>query len=115
MTKAERNKRYYDEVYDYNDNKFYKKYIVQRDRIREKYTDLDISSNTPRGAPPKAGFAEYTIKERNRHRKYLKEIGDLLYKKNGWFQKFVWDDISASEQIIQEKKCRRRKNDSKYE
>ena len=104
MTKSERNKRYYDEVYDYNDNKFYKKYIVQRDRIREKYTDLDISSNTPRGAPPKEGFPEYTIKERNRHRKYLKEIGDLLYKKNGWFQKFVWDIKSETDKELESRK-----------
>ncbi len=100
--------------YEYKENKYFIKYSKQRDKIKEKYKDI-LNPVTPLGQPPKAGFAEYTIKERNRHRKYLKEIGDLLYKKNGWFQKFMWDDISASEEIIQERKSRRRKNDSKYE
>ena len=42
-------------------------------------------------------------------------MGDLMFKTNGNFQKFMWDDMSEVEKLVQEKKCRRRKNDSKYE
>ena len=100
--------------YEYKENKYFIKYTKERDKIKEKYIDI-LRPYTPNGPIPKVGLPNYTEKERNRFRKYLKEMGDLMFKTNGNFQKFMWDDMSEVEKLAQEKKCRRRINDSQYE
>tara|TARA_R110000782_G_scaffold95571_1_gene179611 strand:+ start:346 stop:672 length:327 start_codon:yes stop_codon:yes gene_type:complete len=100
--------------YEYKENKYFIKYAKERDVIKEKY--IGLINYTPKCGPPKGRtYPPYTEKERNRYREYLKEMGDLLFKTNGNFQKFIWDDMSEVEKLAQEKKCRRRINDSQYE
>lgn len=99
--------------YEYKENKYFAKYAKQRDLIKEKYKDV-IVGNTWKPGPLSKNFTPYTDAERSRHRKYLKEIGDLMFKPNGWFQKFYWDNLSENEKIIQERKTRGRKNAKNY-
>jgi len=102
-----------DRVYSYEKNKYYKKYKVKRDKIKEKYSDILVGNYSPPGPPPKAPI-NYSKEERDRYKQYLKEMADLLFKPNGLYQKFVWDTIGEHEQLIRDRKTRRKLNDSKY-
>ena len=42
-------------------------------------------------------------------------MGDLIFKTNGNFQKFMWDTMPEAEKRAQERKTRRRINDSHIE
>lgn len=95
----------------YKENKYYKKYIIQKEKIVKKYPDL-IDNSPPR--PGRVVEPPQTVKERNRYRKYLKEIGDLLMKPGGNYQKFVWDIMSEGDKIIQERNSRGRAGASPY-
>jgi hypothetical protein len=97
---------------EYKKNKYYIKYVVQRDKIKEKYKDIIVGNHAYQGPPPRGGYPLYSDAERKRHRKYLKELGDLMYKKNGYFQKFMWDTLSEVETLARERRTRRRINDS---
>jgi len=96
---------------DYKENKYYKKYLIQKERILKKYEDV-IDNTPPRSGP--VFEPPYTEKERNRHRKYLKELSNLLFKSNGNFQKFMWDTLTEQERGIQEQIINGRKNPSPY-
>jgi hypothetical protein len=96
---------------DYKENKYYKKYLIQKEKIVSKYSDV-IDNTPPRSGP--VFEPPYTEKERNRHRKYLKEISNLLFKNNGNFQKFMWDTLSEVEKLQQEQIINGRKNPSPY-
>lgn len=96
--------------YEYKNNKYYKRYQIQRDKIREKHNILEGRKFTP---GPQLNY-DYTEEERKKFRAYLKDIGDLLYKKDGWFQKFIWDDMSELEKELQSRKARGRLNGPKY-
>ncbi len=96
---------------EYKDNNYYKKYLLQKERILKKYDDV-IDNSPPRSGP--VFDPPYTEKERNRHRKYLKEISNLLFKTNGNFQKFLWDTIPEVEKLQQEQIINGRKNPSPY-
>jgi hypothetical protein len=100
---------YWENDYSYKENKYYKKYEVERDKIKEKYKDIIVGNVSYAGKPPKGGYPPYTDKERNKHRKYLKELGDLMYKSNGNFQKFIWDDLSQVDKEARERTARGRK------
>jgi hypothetical protein len=97
---------------EYKTNEYFIKYAVERDKIRKKYKDVVVGNVQYQGPPPKGGYPIYSDAERDRHRKYLKEMGDLLYKKKGNFQKFMWDTLSEVDKLAQERKTRRRINDS---
>ena len=47
---------------------------------------------------------------RKLYQKYLKDIGDLLMKPDGNFQKFIWDIRSENDKLIQERQARGRKS-----
>ena len=96
---------------EYKKNEYYMKYVVQRDKIKRKYRDVIVGNRQYQGPPPKGGYPLYSDGERKRHRKYLKELGDLMYKKNGYFQKFMWDTLSEVETLARERRTRRRMND----
>ena len=88
------------------ENKYYKKYLKQKEKIQSKYPNVIVGEGEARIVEGLVrGKRVYTTEERNKHRKYLKELGDLMYKKGGWFQKFIWDSISVSEKIEMEKKA----------
>lgn len=96
-------------------SKHYLKYEIEKEKLQEKYkdwikTNVKYALGQPLKNPP-----PYPKKERDKYRKYLKEMGDLLFKTNGNFQKFMWDATPQVERLAQERKCRRRINDSKYE
>jgi len=97
---------------EYKTNEYFIKYAVERDKIRKKYKDVVVGNVQYQGPPPKGGYPIYSDAERDRHRKYLKEMGDLLYKKKGNFQKFMWDTLSEVDKLAQERRTRRRINDS---
>jgi len=99
--------------YDYKENKYFIEYAKERDLIKEKYKDI-IVGNTWKPGPLPKNYKRYTDAERNRYRKYLNEMGNLLFKKNGSFQKFLWDDLSEADKLAQERKTRGRINAKNY-
>ena len=83
-------------------NKNYLKYWEKKQKIKEKYPqDLWIRPNGSKNA---------LNKNYNNHhlwKKYIKEIGDLLFKPNGDYQKFSWEVlISDSHKEIMAQKAR---------
>lgn len=63
---------------------WYQKYNERKQEILSKY-------------PP--------IKERTREeqRRYMKELGDVIFERNGPFQEFIWDAMSGAEKLQQER------------
>ena len=97
-------------LYLYKENKYYKKYKQKADKIKEKHDILVGNDFTP---GPQSKF-DYNEEERKKFRLYLKEIGDLLFEKKGWFQKFIWDDMSDLDKELMDRKARGRLNGPKY-
>jgi hypothetical protein len=97
--------------YNYKQNKYFLKYAKQRDKIREKYEDLFWRD---RAGHPAKNARKYTQQDHERYKKYLKQIADLMFKPNGWFQKFYWDALSEQDKEIMERKARGRLNGSKF-
>ena len=87
----------------YLKNKYYIKYRKQRQKIVDKYKDDICLNHTKSGPRP---YLNYNDKERKLYHKYLKEIGDLLFKPNGNYQKFVWETKSPSDKLIAERRIR---------
>ena len=96
--------------YNYKKNKYFLKYKKQRDKIRDKYSDLFWKE--PQGNPRVK--RKYTKEEHIRFKVYLTEMCDLMFAPNGWFQKFVWDSLSDGDKLIMSRKARGRTNSSKY-
>lgn len=74
-------------------NKHYQRYLKRKIKIKSKYDD---------------NLTNARIKNYNKEEwaKYLKEIGDLITKPNGAFQKYVWDTLSTVERQNRERKQR---------
>ena len=97
--------------YNYKKNKYFLRYAIQRDKIKDKYQDLFWKE--PAGHPAKNG-RKYTEQDHERYKKYLKEIADLMFKPNGWFQKCYWDNLSDLDKEMMKRKARGRLNGSNY-
>ena len=79
------------------DNPFYQKFLKQKEEIQAKY--------------PKELWENPISKDKNHYdrvmwKAYIKELGDLMYEKNGWFQQFIWDSYSDSDKKIMQAKAR---------
>ena len=83
------------------ENKYYQKFNKQKQKIKSKYPEelFDIPAEYNKQT-------HYPLEHQRLYRKYLKEMGDLLHKKDGWHQKFVWDTISESDKEYYERKLR---------
>ena len=93
-------------------NENYKRYDEKKQKLKNKYPQ-EIFTLQPTGRP-KIEYTIYDEKERELHKDYLKKLTDLLFKPNGDYQKFTWDIMSQHDMILQERKTRRRINDSEY-
>jgi hypothetical protein len=90
-------------------NKNYKRYDEKKQELKNKYDEqLFINSTPGRGEIP------YSAEERKQHKKYLEKICSILIEPNGDYQKFTWDIMSSHDLLMQERKTRRRINDSQY-
>ena len=90
-------------------NKNYKRYDDKKQLLKNKYDkQLFISSSPGRGEIP------YSDSERKEYKEYLEKICSMLIEPNGDYQKFTWDIMSQQDKILQERKTRRRANDSEY-
>ncbi len=90
-------------------NKNYKRYDEKKQELKNKYDEqLFINSIRGRGEIP------YSVEERKQHKKYLEKICSILIEPNGDYQKFTWDIMSEHDLLMQERKTRRRINDSQY-
>ena len=76
-------------------NKNYNKFYEQKRKLQSKYDKRLFEWSVTR---PPASIKKWYLEEgRYQWREYLKEVSDLMYKDNGYFQKFLWDIISKSE------------------
>lgn len=76
-------------------SKDYVKYSIKKDRLKRKYSENVFPYHVDSSTPKKPA----TDIERKQYRKYLKELGDLLFKPKGNYQKFCWKHlISSTEQ-----------------
>lgn len=83
------------------DNKYWIRFNKEKQKIKSKYPaelfDIPAEYNKQK---------HYPLEHQRLYRKYLKEMGDLLHKKDGWYQKFIWDTVSESEKEHYERKLR---------
>lgn len=75
------------EIEKLKENPYYLNYWNQKQEIVNRY--------------PKV--ADMTITE---YRQYLKEIGDLMWSPDGWFQQYIWDNIDEWTQVLMDRKAR---------
>lgn len=81
------------------ENKYYKEYLKEKDKIKEKYPQ-DITSQTHYAR------AWYVKEQRELHLQYIKEVCDLMFEPNGKFQEFIWDSMPAHKKEEMEKRIR---------
>lgn len=98
---------------DYHDNEYYKKFFVQKNKIKETYPSSLFY------IPISGKQQPYTKEEQQMYKEYIKELADLMFKPKGWFQKFTWDIMSDSDKDEMERKTRgnnqgNRKSDFNY-
>lgn len=100
-------KKHWEPQYEYKENKHYKEYLVLKENLQSYYSSdvLDADKN-------KKDYA--TSEDRIQHKKYLKEILDLILIPNGDFQKMVWDTMSEYEKSIRERRIKTRQGNSEY-
>ena len=89
----------------YTQNQYYIKYAKQKLRIRKKYEDKINFGNESTDS-----IKLWNDNTRKLYQKYLKDIGDLLMKPDGNFQKFIWDIRSENDKLIQERQAMGRKS-----
>ena len=66
-------------------NKHYEKFHKQKLQLKEKYNvDTNITGTVPG-----------RLYDRETHRKYLRELSDLMFKPEGDYQKFIWDFVTC--------------------
>jgi len=92
---------------EYYDNPYYKKFLVEKNKIKEKYPKELFETATSRKDPI------YSEESKLIWRQYLKELGNLMFKPKGLYQDFIWDIISESEKIYMETKARNGKQGRK--
>ena len=78
---------------EYENNKYYKKFLKQKEKIKEKYPPHLFEIPTSYSEMRKFKGSE----EQLLWKQYIKELGDLMFQPNGWFQKFTWDVMSDSD------------------
>lgn len=78
-------------------DKNYSKYNEKKQKIREKYPTDCFPCHIP-GGYKMAPNLPPTEEQRELYKKYLKEIGDLLFKPNGDYQKFCWEYLTTEGQ-----------------
>lgn len=93
--------------YTYKENKHYKKYLKEKETIRKKYPleviDVDVKIK---------GYG--TSEERVLHKKYIKEVCDLIMIPDGNFQQMVWDTMSEQMKMEMERKTKSRQGNGEY-
>jgi len=75
-------------------DKNYSKYNDRKQKIKEKYSEDIFPNHIPEGFSVHPRIHP-TDKQRKEYLKYLKEIGDLLLKPKGDYQKFCWDYLTS--------------------
>lgn len=90
-------------VYAYRENKYYKKYDKEKQKILQKYDGL-LEGDKYKSGPTVHYF--YKEGEREEYKQYLKEIADLIFKPNGNFQKMLWDTMGSHEKELMERRAR---------
>ena len=93
-------------------SKDYKRYRKKKLKIKGKYSENIFPCYNQAIGEAKNKPTEEEIKK---YRKYLKEIGDLLFQPNGSYQKFAWEVlVSKSDKVNQERLSRGRLHTIKY-
>lgn len=79
-------------------NQYYKRYLERKNKIKEKYPKELFFY-----AQGHAYKEEYIENQQQLYKQYIKEIADLLFEKEGVFQKFVWDNLSEADKDKQDR------------
>ena len=74
---------------DYLDNPHYIKYLKQKEKLLKKYDSVLVPSCGGKKGPQRNYI--YTKEDEKKYKNWLKDIGDLMFKPKGHFQKFFWD------------------------
>lgn len=102
MYRVSPNKRARKEILLQDEN--YQKYNEEKEKLKTNYPP-----NIFGGCDVGKRNVRYSEEERKLYKDYLYELGNLLFDGHGYFQKFCWDNISQSEQDIQDRKARDKK------
>ena len=87
-------------------NNHYNKFAKEKEKLKSQYDERLWQQN--------AGNLSNVTKEwfltegQHKWREYLSKIGDIIFRPDSDFQKFVWDILSEKEKENREFKCRAR-------
>lgn len=100
-----------DPIYLYKENKYYKLYNKQKQKIKEKYPPriFDGTAKSGRGSMTKLSEEYLAGNDRELFNQYLKELADLIFQPNGNYQKMVWDTMGEKDKLEMERIARGRK------
>ena len=99
-------KKYYEPAYEYKENEYYKLYEEQKLAIKAKYPSEIFYTPTSGRDVVKVG-KEYIEKgHRELHNQYLKELADLIFAKDGYYQQFTWDIMAEVDKLEMDRKAR---------
>lgn len=92
--------------YEYKENKHYKEFIKLKDNLKSFYPKkiFDVTKGKNYG----------TSEERIQHKKYLKELMNIILKPDGEFQQMVWETMSEQEKQKMEQRIKPRQGNGEY-
>ena len=98
-------RKHYEPQYEYKENKYYKLYIQEKEKIRSKYPE-EIFDKAVSGRNTIREYKEYLDKgHRKIHQQYLKELADLIFTPDGNYQQFTWDIMGEAEKLEMKRKA----------
>ena len=83
----------------------YQRYIIQKNEIKAKYPEEIFLLGSKIGRRS----IKYSKEQRELHKQYLIELGDLLFQPGGNFQQFTWELLSDADKELMERKSKSKK------
>ena len=91
-------KKYYDPMYTYTEFESYKSFAKQKQDIKSKYPS-DLFNQRKKN---------YSEQQRTIYKKYLEELCNLFFERDGHFQQLTWDMINTVDRLEMERNSRGR-------
>jgi hypothetical protein len=102
----------YDPAYEYKSNPNYIEFSKQKEELKKKYPPRIFERESTSGRTNKhikKVYKDYLDNDRKLHLEYLKELADLIFEQNGYFQQLTWDMMAEVDKLEMERNARGRK------
>ena len=88
-------KKDWEPQYTYTENKYYKLFREEREKIKSKYPPHLFDESVKK----------YGEGDRELFQQFLKEIADIIFEPNSNYQEFTWDIMGEQEKEIMKRKA----------